>query len=168
MKKFSKQALAVIMCILMIALSSVPVFAAEKTTETAPVVNSYTPIEDHSIIDCTNRYRMDDGKFNFTIKLPEGTDIYAVGLEFTRDCDGTNLFSDSLFYFSVPGVFGTSLTLKETYGGSDYYELILRKFVDAGVGIKLFTSYNGINYMATDAPNGSTTEGRGYWLSANW
>lgn len=154
------------LCVVMLIMSVVPAFAVNNTDTAVQVTSIYDPIEDHSIIDCTNRYKMEDGKYNFTIKLPEGTDIYNVGLEITRDCEGTNLFSDSLFYFSIPGVFGTSLTLKETYGGSDYYELILHKFVDAGVGIKLFTSYNGINYMATDAPNGSTTEGRGYWLSA--
>lgn len=166
MKKLTKRALVMVLCIVMLMVSAIPAFAASSTNKTVQATSAYTPIEDHTVIDCTNRYKMGDDKYNFTIKLPAGTDIYDVQLEITRDYNGTNLFSDKLFYFSVPGVFGTSLTLKESYGGSDYYELILRKFVDAGVGIKLFVNHNGVNYMATDAPNGSTTEGRGYWLSA--
>lgn len=127
---------------------------------------TYTFIENHSIIDCTNRYKMNDGNYNFTIKLPAGTDLNDVTLEITRDYNGTNLFSDKLFYFSVPEVFGTSVTFKESYDGSDYYEFITHSFVDAGVGIKLYMRYDGISYMATDNANGSTTEGKGYWLSA--
>ncbi len=148
-KKFSVMAL----CVVMLIMSIVPAFAANGS------------IEDHSIIDCTNRYKMDDYYYNFTIKLPKGTDLYDVQIEITKDYNGTRQFYDHLFYFSVPGIYGSTLTLKESYGGSDYYELITHSFSgDGGVGIKLFMHYNGISYMATDTANGSTTEGHGYWL----
>ena len=167
MKKITKRILAMVMCISMIVLSSIPVFAADKTNVTAQASSSYSgPVEDHKIIDCTNRYKMGNDKYNFTIKLPAGTKLFDVTLEITRNHEGSRLFYDNLFYFSQPGVFGTTLTLKESYGGSDYYELITHKFSTEGVGIKLFMTYNGVSYMATDVPNGSTTQGRGYWLSA--
>ena len=166
MKKLTKRALVMVLCIAMLMVSAIPAFAVSNTDKTVQATSSYTPIEDHTVIDCTNRYKMNDGKYNFTIKLPAGTNIYDVTLEITRNYEGSRLFYDKLFYFSVPGVFGTTLTLKESYGGSDYYEFITHNFVTEGVGIKLFMTYNGVSYMATDAPNGSTTEGRGYWLSA--
>ena len=37
--------------------------------------------ENHSIIDCTNRYRMNDGKYDFTIKIPENTALKDVKVE---------------------------------------------------------------------------------------
>lgn len=156
MKKMSKIISVLSLCAVMLIMSVVPAFAS----------TTYNYIEDHSVIDCTNRYKINDNKFSFTIKLPAGTDINDVRLAITRDSEGTTLFADKLFYFSVYGVFGTTLTLKESYGGSDYYELITPKFVNAGIGIKLFMSYEGVSYMATDTSNGSTVEGRGYWLSA--
>ena len=154
------------LCIVMIIVSAVPAFAANTTDTTMQNASTYTgPIEDHSVVDCVNRYKMDNGRFNFTIKLPEGTNTYDVMVKVTRDCEGTSLFSDKLFYWSV-GVWSYDLKLIYTYDGSDYYEMITNKFVDAGIGIKLYVAYNDVSYMATDAPNGSTKEGRGYWLSA--
>ncbi len=169
MKKIIKKTLALAMTtatLLTVPVASMSVSAVDdnSSVQTSNEVN-YQPVEDHSIIDCTNRYKMNDGRFNFTIKLPAGTDVSNVTLEITRDHNGTNLLYESLFYFQA-GIWNTSLTLKESYGGSDYYELITNKFVDAGIGIKLFMRYNGVSYMATDNANGSTTEGRGYWLSA--
>lgn len=105
------------------------------------------------------------GRFNFTIKLPAGTDTYAVTLEVTRNDQGEKLFSDRLMYFTG-GIWNTSLRLIDSYGGSDYYELITDKSVNAGVGIKLYMNYDGASYMATNNADGSTVEGRGYWLSA--
>ncbi|MCH5297821.1 MAG: hypothetical protein J1E85_09140 [Ruminococcus sp.] len=167
MKKLTKRMSVIALCIVMLVMAVVPAFAAESASENPLVASDYTgPIEDHSIIDCTNRYRMDDGKYNFTIKLPQGTNLYDVTLEITRNDEGSRLFYDRLFYFSVPGVFGTSVTLSYSYDGSDYYEFICHQFSTEGVGIKLFMTYDGVSYMATDAPNGSTTQGRGYWLSA--
>lgn len=169
MRKTIKKILALSMTaatLLAVPAASMSVSAAENSADLQVASQSYTPVENHSIIDCTNRYKMNDGNYSFTIKLPAGTDLNNVSLEITRDYNGTNLFSDKLFYFSVPGVFGTSVTLKESYGGSDYYEFITHKFVDAGVGIRLYMNYNGTNYMATDNSNGSTEKGRGYWLSA--
>lgn len=163
MKKVTKKLSVAALCVLMLIMSAVTAFAAAPDTSAS--INSST-VENHAIIDCTNRYKMDNGKFNFTIKVPHNTNLNDVTLEVTRDYNGTFLFSDRLFYFSVPEVWGTTLTLSYTYDGSDYYELITDKFVDAGIGIKLFMTYNGTRYMATDTANDSTTEGRGYWLGA--
>lgn len=169
MKKVIKKTLAVVMTaatLLTISGASMNVFATNtESVQTASEVN-YKPIENHAIIDCTNRYKMNDGKFNFTIKLPAGTDLSDVTLEITMNDKGDRLFYGSLMSFSVPATYGTTVTLKESYGGSDYYEFITHNFVNAGVGIKLFMRYNGVSYMATDNGNGQTTEGRGYWLNA--
>lgn len=154
------------LCIVMFIMSVVPAFAVNNTDTTLQATSTYTgPIEDHSVIDCTNRYKIDDYYYSFTIKLPEGTDTYDVQIEITKDYKGTRQFYDHLFYFGA-GVYGSTLTLKESYGGSDYYELITHSFSgDGGVGIKLFMRYNGVGYMATDIANGSTVEGPGYWLN---
>lgn len=169
MKKTVKKTLAIAMTaatLLAVPAASMGVSAFGDTGAVQTASDSEVAyIENHSIIDCTNRYKMDDGKFNFTIKVPAGTDLNDVTLEITMNDKGDRLFYDKLMYFSVPGTFGTTVTLKESYGGSDYYEFITHNFVNAGVGIKLFMGYNGVRYMATDNANGSTTEGRGYWLS---
>lgn len=170
MKKAIRKTLALAMTaatILAVPTASISVFATENADSVqATDSESYTFIENHSIIDCTNRYKMNDGNYSFTIKLPAGTSLNDVTLEITRDYNGSNLFSDNLFYFSVEGVFGTSVTFKESYDGSDYYEFVTHNFVEAGVGIRLYMNYNGVRYMATDNANGSTVVGRGYWLSA--
>lgn len=166
MKRITKRISVMALCIVMLIMSVVPAFAVNNTDATAQTASTYAgPIEDHSVIDCVNRYKMDDGRFNFTLKLPAGTDTYNVMVTVTRDCEGTRLFYDHLMYWSG-GVWNTSLKLIYSYDGSDYYEMITNKFVSDGIGIKLNMNYNGVSYMATDAPNGSTTEGRGYWLSA--
>ncbi len=163
MKKTVKKVSVIALSVIMLIMSVVPAFAANDTT--AQVASaSLESVEDHSVLDCVNRYKMDDGRFNFTIKLPEGTNTYDVTLEITRDYKGTNLFSDRLMSWSA--VWDSSLTLLYTYDGSDYYELITNKFVNDGIGIKLFYRYNGTLYRATDITNGSPVEGPGYWLSA--
>lgn len=169
MKKTIKQTLAIAMTaatLLAVPMASMSVAATDNaTTLQASNSDNYTFVENHSIIDCTNRYKMDDGRFNFTIKLPAGTDTYAVTLEVTRNDQGEKLFSDRLMYFTG-GIWNTSLRLIDSYDGSDYYELITDKSVNAGVGIKLYMNYDGASYMATNNADGSTVEGRGYWLSA--
>lgn len=161
MKKVSKSLSVMALCILIIAMSAVSAFAVDTAASDASNVS----VEDHSVIDCTNRYKMDNGKFNFTVKLPAGTDTYDVQVDVTSDYTGTSLFYTKLLYF-IGGTWDSSLTLKYSYDGSDYYELILPKFSNAGVGIKLYYRYNGTLYRATDITNGSPTEGPGYWLSA--
>lgn len=169
MKKTIKQTLTIAMTaatLLAVPVASMSVAATDNaTTLQASNSDNYTFVENHSIIDCTNRYKMDDGRFNFTIKLPAGTDTYAVTLEVTRNDQGEKLFSDHLMYFTG-GIWNTSLRLIDSYDGSDYYELITDKSVNAGVGIKLYMNYDGASYMATNNADGSTVEGRGYWLSA--
>lgn len=161
----AKKILVMALCIVMLIVSAVPAFAANTTDITQNAVTYAASVEDHSVLDCVNRYKMDDGRFNFTIKLPAGTDTYKVIVTVTRDCEGTRLFYDNLMYWTG-GVWDTSLKLIYSYNGSDYYEMITNKFVSDGIGIKLGLYYNGVSYRATDAPNGSPTEGRGYWLSA--
>ena len=163
MKRMAKRISVMALCIVMIIVSAVPAFAANTTDTVA--LSASTSVEDHTVLDCVNRYKMDDGRFNFTIKLPKGTDTYDVIVTVTRDCEGTFLFYDNLMYWRG-GVWNTSLKLIYSYDGSDYYEMITNKFVSDGIGIKLGLNYNGVSYRATDAPNGSPTEGRGYWLSA--
>lgn len=49
--------------------------AMDSTENIADAINRQIPVEpgdaeyveNHSVIDCTNRYRMDDGRYNFTI-----------------------------------------------------------------------------------------------------
>ena len=84
-------------------------------------------IETHSVIDCTNRYRMDDGRYNFTVKLPED---------------------------------------ENSYDGFNYYELTTLRFSETGLGLRLYLTYKGKSYMATDTSNKSCEKGNGYWLSA--
>lgn len=113
-------------------------------------------------MDCTNRYKNSEGNFAFTIKLPKDREIINTSLAITKDYNGTVLYSTSLEGFRSKMVFKYS---DET---SNYYDLTLSKYVDAGVGIKLYHYYydQDLCYMATDTVNGSITEGRGYWLSA--
>ena len=100
MKKTIKQTLAIAMTaatLLAVPVASMSVAATDNaTTLQASNSDNYTFVENHSIIDCTNRYKMDDGRFNFTIKLPAGTDTYAVTLEVTKNDQGEKLFSDHL------------------------------------------------------------------------
>ena len=153
MRKMTRIISAVALCVLMVVLSVTPAFAS---------VNDTTYIEDHSVIDCVNRYKDNDGTFVFTIKLPKGRDIIYTSLAITRSSDGDVVYSTTIL--------GQQKNMTYLYSDdtSDYYNLRLSKYSDAGVGIKLYHNYfdQNICYMATDTSNYSNVEGRGYWLSA--
>ena len=152
MKKATKVITVVALCALMVILSITPAFA---------VSNDSTYIENHSVIDCTNRYKNSYGSFYFTIKLPKDVPLIYCYLSFTKDYKGNDSTAKSTVLSHYKYL--TYLYSDET---SDYYELVAGKMSDAGVGIKLYCEYDGHYYMATDISNGSTTEGPGYWLSA--
>ena len=121
--------------------------------------------ENHSIIDCTNRYRMNDGKYDFTIKIPENTALKDVKVEVTQNYKGETLFYTTLFYLSQKNEFDSQVNFSYNYDGFDYYELITAPLADNGMGIRLYLKYNDNYYMATDTANGSTAVGQSYWLS---
>lgn len=123
-----------------------------------------TYIEDHSIIDCTNRYRMNDGKFNFMIKVPDGTEWKDIIVEITKDYKGTHLFYTNLLYLNDCEDMDAYVKFSYAYDGFTYYELITEKFADDGIGIRLYLNYNGKYYMASDISNNSTIKGQSYWL----
>lgn len=146
---------------------------AENIIKNIPVKvdPNVTYIENHSVIDCTNRFKMDDGKYNFTIKVPAGTKLKDVLIEITKDYKGTPLFCTNLSYLDASQDFEASVKPdynynggNYSYNGSDYYELITEKLADNGMGIRLYFSNGEKNYMATDTALKSTVKGNGYWL----
>lgn len=122
--------------------------------------------EDHSVIDCTNRYRMKDGRYNFTVKLPEDVSLKDVIIEITGDYSGTRVTCTNLFYLTDGAQAEFALRLENAYDGFNYYELTTGRFPDTGMGVRLYLSFKGKKYMATDTANRSAEKGNGYWLSA--
>ncbi|MBU5461963.1 DUF1700 domain-containing protein [Lachnoclostridium sp. MSJ-17] len=141
---------------------------AEKILTSVPVELSPETeyVEDHSVIDCTNRYLDGEKVFHFTIKVPRGTNLRDVIIEITRDYSGTTLFYTNLKYLGESEPQQTSVALERTDSMSDYYECITKTFDEAGTGIRLYLTTEHGNYMATDISNRSTAKGNGYWLSA--
>ncbi|MER2081540.1 MAG: hypothetical protein ABS876_08475 [Ruminococcus sp.] len=124
-------------------------------------------VEDHSVIDCTNRYRMRDGRYNFTVKIPEDVSPKDVIIEITGDYSSTRRLCTNLFYLTDGADAAFSLRPDYANEGSHFYELTTGQFGDTGMGVRLYlTNYKGKNYMATDTANRSTQKGSGYWLSA--
>ena len=124
-------------------------------------------VEDHSVIDCTNRYRLRDGRYNFTVKIPEDVSPKDVIIEITGDYSGTRRLCTNLFYLTDGADAAFSLRPDYANEGSHFYELTTGQFGDTGMGVRLYlTNYKGKNYMATDTANRSTQKGSGYWLSA--
>ncbi len=122
--------------------------------------------EDHSVIDCTNRYRMKDGRYNFTVKLPEDVSLNDVIIEITGDYSGTRVMCTNLFYLTDGAQAEFALRLENAYDGFNYYELTTGRFSDTGMGVRLYLSFKGKKYMATDTATRSAEKGNGYWLSA--
>lgn len=123
-------------------------------------------IETHSVIDCTNRYRMDDGRYNFTVKLPEDASFKDVIVELTKDYSGSRLKCSNLFYLTDGEEAEFTSKLENSYDGFNYYELTTLRFSETGLGLRLYLTYKGKSYMATDTSNKSCEKGNGYWLSA--
>lgn len=123
-------------------------------------------VEDHSVIDCTNRYRDCENIFHFTLKIPHETDLRDVIVEITRDYSGTTLFCTNLKYFGESEPKQTKIVFERTDGISDYYECITGSYDKVGIGIRLYITTTKGDFMATDISNKSTAKGNGYWLSA--
>ena len=128
-------------------------------------------VENHAVIDCTNRYRMDDGRYNFTVKIPAGTKLKDVLIEVTRDYQGTPLFCTNLSYLDASEEYQATVRPdyqynggSYSYNGSDYYELISEKPSENGMGIRLYLTVDEKHYMATDTALKSTVKGCGHWL----
>lgn len=148
MKKVSKTLSLFALCAVMIIMSVLPAFA------------SVACIENHNVVDCTNRYKDNDGTFYFTIKLPNDLRIGQTSLMLTSDYNGTEMYTKSLICYEK------NLTYSYSDEKSDYYILKFDNVSGDGLGIKLFSYCNdGVCYTASDTANGSTVLGRGYWLS---
>ncbi len=146
MKKVTKILSVMALCVMMVVLSVTPAFAA--TREEA--------IEDHSVVDCVNRYREGSNEYHFTIKVPAGTSIHTVSIEYTKDYNGTIDYPTCLAAVNIINTY--------TDGNSDYYEFTTTS--SRGRGIRIYVRYNGVDYRASDTANGDPNLGRGYWLSA--
>ena len=132
---------------------------------------SVTYTEDHSVIDCTNRYISDDGKYIFSIKVPEGTNLIDVMAEITSDCEGTTELCTNLSYLDSSGEWDAHIIPdndynggSNSYNGSEHYLLISSRLCENGMGIRLYLEHNDRSCMATDTAPKSTVKGRGYWL----
>ena len=123
-------------------------------------------VENHAVIDCTNRYRMDDGRYNFTLKLPDDVSLRDVIIEITGDYSGTRLMCSNLFYLTDSENAEFAIRLENAYGGFNYYELTTDRFADTGMGVRMYLCYKDKYFMATDISNHSTVKGTGYWLGA--
>ena len=109
---------------------------------------------------------MDDGRYNFTIKLPGDVSIKDVIIEITSDYSGTRQSCTNLFYLTNGENAEFKIRLENAYDGFNYYELTTDRFADTGMGVRLYLSYKDKNYMATDISNHSLVKGSGYWLGA--
>lgn len=148
MKKLTKTLSLAVLCAVMIIMSVIPAFADDRSDY----------IEDHSVVDCVNRYREGANEYHFTVKVPAGTSIHAVSIEMTKDYNGTIDYPTCLAALNVINTY--------TDGNSDYYEFTTNTVSSKGRGIRIYVSYNGVVYRATDTANGDPNLGRGYWLSA--
>lgn len=151
-KKLSKSIAVLVLSMVMVFAAVVPAFAAS---------NDIVYVENHSIIDCPNRYIMNDGNFNFTIKVPRNINLSDVIIGFTANSEGVQMYGNTLDFY-----YGKALTYLRSDDQSDYYEFITGKRNGNGAGINLYCEYNGGYYMATNNGNGLTVRGRGYWLEA--
>ena len=140
---------------------------AEAINRALPVEPDDAPYtENHAVIDCTNRYRMDYGRFNFTLKLPEDVALRDVVIEITRDFRGARECCTNLLYLTDGADAEFELRQENAYGGSRYYALTTGRFTDTGMGVRLYLTYKGRRFMATDTANFTETRGNGYWLGA--
>lgn len=140
---------------------------ADAIIREIPVEPGDTPyVEEHNVIDCTNRYRMRDGRYNFTVKLPDDVSLRDVIIEITGDYRGTRRLCTNLFYLTDGTQASFAIRQENAYDGFCYYELTTDQYADSGMGVRLYLSYRGRYYMATDTANRSQSKGNGYWLSA--
>lgn len=152
MKKFTKIFSVIVLCAVMVIMSVVPAFASDNPF-----------VENHSIIDCANRYLNDEGNFVFTIKVAKGSPI-----------DSVKIIQQMQSTTPSVSIFGGMYGLKESdyvYSDSTYdvYNYVVdqnKTYNYSYVWITLYYSYDGVNAMASDTANGSTTAGPGYYIYA--
>lgn len=161
MKKSMKKILIFVLAVVMVIVFSVPTFAATKDT-------NY--IEDHSVVDCPQYYN-NNGNYYFLIKYPKNR-IEDVTVILTRDSNGTS--SPCLVSFKYTSF--TALYAKEYAYSDDKYDytwltIKCSEYPDSyassfgGMGIRIFYYGDEDIKMATNTANGSTVQGRGYWLN---
>lgn len=160
MKKATKIFSVITLCIMMVVLSITPAFAEDSSM-----------VEDHSVVDCTHYYK-DNGNYYFQIKCLKG-EFEKVTVLFTNSDNGYGCGTVVSFkHSSFTGIFN-----KEYSYSDDKYEyvwLIVKcsEYPDSyissfgGLGIKIYYFDDNGDKMATNTSNGSTEQGRGYWLSA--
>ena len=139
--------------------------AMDSTENIADAINRQIPVEpgdaeyveNHSVIDCTNRYRMDDGRYNFTIKLPGDVSLKDVIIEITSDYSGTRQSCTNLFYLTNGENAEFKIRLENAYDGFNYYELTTDRFADTGMGFNfrikkiIELDYQSDRYRGDDA-----------------
>ena len=154
MKKATKIFSVVALCALMVILSITPAFA------------DTVYVENHDVIDCSNRYVDNMYYYKFLIKVPNGTSLDCVTI---RDIYGGYI---NLGEMNLGEAHGSSL-LEFEYSNQDgdfymftfYLVSGLRPYYWEQYGIKLYYDNGNQHYMATNTANGSTTEGPGYILN---
>ncbi len=157
-KKLTKSIAVLFMSMVMVFAAVVPAFAVNIVL-----------IEDHSVVDCTHYYK-ENGSYYFQIKCPKG-ELDKVSLTLTTSSEGYGGGSVS-FKYGVSGIF----ELRDAYSDDNYdYKWFVVKCSEypnniysswGGFGIKIFYFDGENSKMATNTSNYSTTQGRGYWLSA--
>lgn len=162
MKKIAKRISVFVLATVMLVMSIMPAFAA---------TSSVTMYEDHSVVDCTHYYRS-NGNYYFQIKCPKGQ-LENVSLSLTKDYNGNGGgVSISFKYTSFTALYSKEYAYSDDT--SDYYWFGVKcsEYPTAyesswgGMGIKIRYFNGDTQRMATNTNNYSTTEGRGYWLSA--
>ena len=160
MKKLSKSVSVVVLCLIVMALSVVPAFAAD-----------YSTVEDHSVVDCTHYYK-ENGNYYFQIKCPKG-ELEKVSLSLTKDAYGNGGHGGISFkYTSFKQLYGKEHAYSDDNYDYTWFIVKCSEYPDAyesswgGMGIKIYYYEDGNSKMATNTSNGSTTPGPGYWLSA--
>ncbi|MDY4084894.1 MAG: hypothetical protein SOY57_04965 [Ruminococcus bromii] len=160
-KRLSKSLTVLFMSVVMVFAAVVPAFAADIVL-----------IEDHSVVDCTHYYK-NNGNYYFQIKCPKG-ELDKVTVALTSDDTGSG--GGFVIPFGKQNIF-TGICGKEFAYSDDKYEynwLIIKcsEYPEnitsswGGVGVKIFYFDGENSKMATNTSNYSTTQGRGYWLSA--
>ncbi len=159
MKKFTKIFSVVALCAVMVIMSVVPAFAASSEI-----------VEDHFVVDCTHYYK-ENGNYYFQIKCPKGQ-LDKVWLSITGDSEGSVVGSVAFKYTSFTGIYAKEHIYSDNNFDYTLFTVKCSEYPDAyistrgGLGIKIFYYDDNGDKMATNNANGSTTQGRGYWLSA--
>jgi len=152
MKKLSKSVSVVVLCLIVMALSVVPAFAA-----------TIQHVEKHSVIDCVGQYKDEYEGFHYIIRVSAGTDLNCVTIYHNEIFITDEM--DPIEYIECMGdpVLNEVRVIKSD-GGYDYYDYYCGSSNADSMGIKLYYDYGNKHYMATGAVNNTTVEGNGYWL----